>query len=358
MATQPSLAITWTAEADGRIETVERPFLDSLGLNLEDVRASGWLVRVPEKDRSRAIEIWQEGMRSGQPWSLLCYLTDHRGETHRFLIKATPELDGSGGVRCWDGILVELENLAHSDSNSLERQVEEKTAALNTATREMEAFTYSVSHDLRGPLRSIMSASMMLMEDYGDKLDSEARGHLERQASAARKLNKLIDDILQLSRLGRNELARTELDLSEVARAAAQEVGARYADRNPDFQIQEGLTAHADPKMMSFVLTSLFDNACKFQAEGNQPKVRFGLRSDGESPIYFVEDNGIGLDMEFAEKVFLPFERLVRDTDYPGTGIGLAAVKRVIERHGGKVWVLSVPNEGTAFMFTLSEVEA
>ena len=231
----------------------------------------------------------------------------------------------------------------------LEHRVQERTSELQAALREMEGFTYTVSHDLRAPLRGIIASCRLLEEDYGTDLPLGAREHLQRQAEAARKLAILIDDLLRLSRIGRQALGRVEIDVTDVAEQIAQEV--RQRPESPAFTlfVEPGLTTQADPLLFRLALLNLVENAVKFSRPNVPPIVEIGV----EEGVFFVRDNGIGFDPIYEHRIFLPFERLHRDVDFPGTGIGLANVRRIIERHGGKVWGTGRPNEGATFFFRL-----
>ena len=227
----------------------------------------------------------------------------------------------------------------------LEQRVQERTAALEAANKEMEAFTYSIAHDLRAPLRAIASTSAMIKEDHGTILPVEAITLLNRQMGAAKRLAQLVDDLLQYSRLGRSPLQIATLDLTQLAREVVAEM--EETQPNCTFDVQEGLTIQGDRVLMKLLLQNLIDNACKFSPDG-------GLVEVGErGSSFYVRDHGRGFDMAYADKIFLPFERLVNNDEVEGTGIGLAHVKRIIERHGGSIWVHSVIGEGTTFFFTL-----
>jgi two-component system, sensor histidine kinase and response regulator len=242
-----------------------------------------------------------------------------------------------------------MKNLAEE----LEKRVEERTSELIEANAEMEAFCYSVSHDLRAPLRTISATSHMLLQDAGPKLDEDERTYLDRQAAAAHRLAELIDDLLQLSRLGRKAMRRQNLDLSQVAQTVGEEVLARPWTYRPELRIQPGLKCNADPGLLRVLLDNLLDNACKYSPEGGVVEV-----GSSEPHVFFVRDQGIGFEMTYAEKVFKPFERLVGDKEYDGTGIGLAIVHRIVMRHGGSIWVDSQPGRGTTFYFTLGKQPA
>jgi len=239
-------------------------------------------------------------------------------------------------------------------NSELERRVQERTAELREAMDDLEGFCYNVSHDLRAPMRSLSGNSKMLLEDFGQQLSGDAKDHLQRINLAASKMGELVDDLLQFSRLGRTHLAFRSVNLSELAEAAAT----AYKSQNPESKalvvIQPGLVTCGDPNVLALAIQNLFDNALKYSSKIPTPKVEFGAKQRGEETIFFVKDNGVGFDMKYAPKIFEPFQRLHRDAEYPGTGIGLANVRRVINRHGGHIWVEAVPGQGATFYFTIT----
>ncbi|RYG39586.1 PAS domain S-box protein [bacterium] len=234
------------------------------------------------------------------------------------------------------------------NEEALERAVTERTKELESANRELEGFTYSVSHDLRAPLRSIIANSRMLLEDAPAGLTEEQLGMLDRQAVNAKRLGDLIDDLLKLSRIGRQEMRLEPVDMTGLAREVTDEI----SDREPGrltFNLQEGMRAYGDHRLLRFVWLNLLENAAKFSPPGSI--VHAGEDESG----FFVRDEGIGFDPEYARKLFEPFERLVRDDEFPGTGIGLANVKRIVERHSGEVWAIGELGKGATFRFRLPE---
>ena len=241
--------------------------------------------------------------------------------------------------------LAESERRLRAFSADLERRVERRTQDLQRAMDELSGFTYSISHDLRAPIRAIVSSSRILIEDYGDSLSPAARAELDRQAVAGQKLGQLVDDLLDYARLGGDRLRRIPVDLSALAQGVVSHLDANEVE----VTIEPGLHALVDPSMLEIVVTILFDNATKYRKRETRAHVEFGF--DGEA--YYVMDDGIGFDMRFVDKLFRPFERLHRDQDYPGTGIGLANAKRIVDRHGGRIWAESEPGRGSTFRFTL-----
>jgi light-regulated signal transduction histidine kinase (bacteriophytochrome) len=219
---------------------------------------------------------------------------------------------------------------------------------------ELEAFSYSVSHDLRAPLRSIDGFSQALLEDYSDQLDERGQDYLRRVRSAAQRMGELIDDLLELSRVGRAELTRARVNLADVARLVVTELRNREPDRQVETQIESELWAEADRRLMTVALENLLGNAWKFTARSATARIQVASeRREGET-VYVVRDNGTGFDMNHGDKLFRPFQRLHGAADYPGTGIGLATVHRILDRHGGRIWADSRPGDGATFYFTLS----
>lgn len=238
---------------------------------------------------------------------------------------------------------------------SLEQRVRERTTALELANRELEAFSYSVSHDLRAPLRGIDGFSRILLERHADKLDAAGQDYLGRIRNAALRMNRLIEDMLRLSRIGRAEIRRTTVDLTEMASSIAIELRQREPERRVEVDIAPALTVNADSGLLRIVLENLLGNAFKFTGKKDEAKIEVGaMEKDGER-VYYVRDNGAGFDMTFADKLFSPFQRLHRDTEFAGSGIGLASVQRIIARHGGRIWVEAAEGQGAAFFFTLGE---
>ncbi|HEY4688477.1 MAG TPA: cache domain-containing protein [Anaerolineae bacterium] len=235
----------------------------------------------------------------------------------------------------------------------LEQRVLERTAQLEAANQELEAFSYSVSHDLRAPLRSIDGFSQALLEDHADRLNAEAQDHLRRIRAAAQHMAQLIDDLLTLSRLTRIEMRREAVDLSALARSIVAELQAADPTRAIEVVITDGLVVQGDARLLRVMLENLLGNAWKFTGKQPQARLEFGVTAQDGETVYFVRDNGAGFDMAYAGKLFGAFQRLHHLDEFPGTGIGLATVRRVIYRHGGRVWAEGAPEQGATFFFTL-----
>lgn len=243
-----------------------------------------------------------------------------------------------------------LRNINHD----LEARVRLRTAELETSNRELEAFSYSVSHDLRAPLRSIDGFARILEEELGDRLDPTSRTHLERIRQAAGRMAYLIDSLIELARLSRHALRRETVNLSDLAVQIADDLKREEPDRVAEVEITRDLTVTADRTLLYVALENLLRNAWKFTSQCAVARIGFHADLDADDRrIFIVSDNGVGFDMAFAKQLFRPFQRLHDPSEYPGSGIGLANVQRIIQRHGGEIWAESTPGEGTRFHFTL-----
>jgi ligand-binding sensor domain-containing protein/signal transduction histidine kinase len=242
----------------------------------------------------------------------------------------------------------------HVLNQELETRVTERTAQLATAVRELEAFSYSVSHDLRAPLRAVDGFSTMLLEESAGRLDETGRRHLTRIRAAGERMAQLIDALLGLSRVSRVELQRGPVDLTALAELVAEELRAAHPARPIEFRIERNVMADADGRLLQIVLTNLLGNAVKFSSKREVSRVEFGTTERGGRRAFYVRDNGAGFDMAYAHKLFAAFQRLHSEAEFPGTGIGLATVHRIIQRHGGELSAEAVPDQGATFYFTIA----
>ena len=250
----------------------------------------------------------------------------------------------------------ERENLRLNEV--LERRVEERTAQLEQANEELESFSYSVSHDLRAPLRVMDGFCRALEEKHSDQLDETGRDYLMRVRRGTDKMNQLIDEILTLSRVTRTEISTEHLDLSKVAEEVVFAIREAKHDHDVAVTIAPSMPVCGDRGLLRQVLANLIGNAWKFTSKADQPAIEVGVREEEGKTTYFVKDNGVGFDMNYVDRLFRVFQRLHSAADFEGTGVGLATVRRIVQRHGGTIWARSEKGEGAEFLFTLGAVDA
>jgi light-regulated signal transduction histidine kinase (bacteriophytochrome) len=267
-------------------------------------------------------------------------------------VPGTDELGHLG--RSFNAMAGEVQR-ARSD---LEHQVVERTQALRETNAELEAFSYSVSHDLRAPLRAIHGFARILLEDHGTQLEPEAKRVLGVIDENTRRMGQLIDDLLSFSRLGRKELETARVDMTDLVRTVAEEVRRGAGDRRLDITIGPLPPARGDRDMLRQAVMNLLDNAAKFTRRRTPGQIEVGHRADGPETVYYVKDNGAGFDQRYAGKLFGVFQRLHRAEEFEGTGVGLAIVHRIVLRHGGRVWAEGQLDAGATFFFTLRGADA
>lgn len=359
--------LIWMSSGDGMSTHYNQRWFDFTGLDVNQSQGWGWLEAVHPNDRERTKSAWIEARDKRQAYRTEYLLRRHDGQYRWHLSSAVPQLDEDGKVQFWFGTLTDIhdqklaEETLKRGQEYLEAEVSKRTAAwkeanaaLTASNHELEAFCYSVSHDLRAPLRGIDGFSLALLEDYGDKLDESGKQYLGYVRDGVQQMGRLIDDLLNLSRLTRTEIRKQEVDLTELAESTVARLRRADPERNVRFKAEPASKAVADPGLVAIVLDNLIANAWKFTSRKPEAEIVFGqgpLR-DGQ-PTYFVRDNGVGFNMAYYNKLFGAFQRLHSVRDYGGTGIGLATVRRIVHRHGGRVWAESEPDKGAVFYFTL-----
>jgi signal transduction histidine kinase len=295
----------------------------------------------PSLEGTPVAEAFLQVARSGKGIDLgEVHYGDERVADAHFAVKAFPLSDRSVGVA--------FENITRR--KLMEEATERAKQAAVVANQELESFSYSVSHDLRAPLRSIDGFSLALLEDYEEKLDDTGKDYLRRVRAATQRMGRLIDDLLELARVTRSELKKQDVDLSAVAAEVVKDLRGAEPAREVEVAIAQGLKVKGDPALLRVALDNLLRNAWKFT--GKKPRARIEIGRLNGSTL-FVKDDGVGFDPAHAGKLFGAFQRLHAATEFPGTGIGLATVKRVVLRHGGRIWAESMPERGATFFFTL-----
>jgi PAS domain S-box-containing protein len=306
------------------------------------------------EDRGVLREALEAASRTREPLSLDYRIIRPDGTVRSLHAQAKAILDDAGTVRRIVGTLQDVTERKEADRaiQQLNRELEARMKDLATVNKELEGFSYSVSHDLRAPLRAIDGFSRMLVEDCADRLDDEGRRYLKVIISNTHKMGQLIDDLLAFSRMGRKSLEATSLDLHHMARSVFTELREQHADRAIEARIEEIPSGRGDPAMIRQVFVNLISNAIKYSRGRNPAIIEIGARVDPKETVYWVRDNGVGFQMEYAHKLFGVFQRLHTSQEFEGTGVGLALVQRIIQRHGGRVWAEGRPGEGATFYFT------
>jgi len=281
------------------------------------------------------------------------------GRYRRFLTRALPFKNADGKVGQWFGTNTDVDELKRAEEEikalnaELEQRVAKRTAELEAANDELEAFSYSVSHDLRAPLRAINGFAGIVLEEYGPQLPQEGRHYLERVCQGGQRMGELIDDLLAFSRLGRQPLVRRRVDTRRLVEEALGELKPSISDRRIETRVNELPPSQGDQALLKQVWINLLSNALKYSRGRTPAIVEIGWEQQDGEGVFFVRDNGVGFNMEYADKLFGVFQRLHRADEFEGTGVGLAIVQRIIHRHGGRVWADAEPDRGAIFYFTL-----
>ncbi|RJX29678.1 MAG: PAS domain S-box protein [Desulfurivibrio sp.] len=340
-------AIAWMKDEPGRYVYLNRTFEERFGVRLADWRGKTdfelWPSETAEEFRKNDLAV----LAAGEPIEVIEETVNPDGSRSFWLTSKFPFRDAAGKS------YVAGMGLDITGRKRAEEALQQRTAEVEASTRELEAYAYSISHDLRTPLRAIHSYSDILLADYADVLDATGKDHLQRVCAAAERMSTLMEAMLNLSRLVRSEPGREEVDLSRLAREAAARLRQAGPERRVEFVIAENVTARANAAMIRAVLDHLLRNAWKFTAKHDSARIEFGAAGSGSETIYFVRDDGAGFNMDYAEKLFKAFQLLHRPGEYPGTGIGLATVQRIIHRHGGRIWAEGEVEKGATFYFTL-----
>ena len=351
-------------DAGGQCTFVNTRWCELTGLAPEQALGQAWSHAVHPDDLARVAFAWDQAIeRKGE------FRADYRlrradGEDVWVSGAAAPVIDALGRQGGWLGTVTDVTERRRSEEElrrhrdeirALNDRLASRAAALQASNRELETFSYSVSHDLRTPLRAIDGFSRALEEDYGEHLDGEARGYIERVRRATRRMGQIIDDLLQLSRLARGELRSDAVDLTTLAGEVDAALRAAQPDREVEFEAAPGLRAVGDSRMLRLVLENLLGNAWKYTSRQPRARIAFGMENGAGEPVFFVRDDGAGFDMAYADKLFGAFQRLHNASEFPGSGIGLATVARVVQRHGGRTWAEGAPGRGATIYFTLGK---
>lgn len=355
-ASQPDTQAVQTAYALGAIDYILKPvdpdILRHKIAGFAHLHQHKEQLELVVKERTRELQMVNEKLRLEieQRKSTDRELRHYREQLEKLVEERTLELRMANEMLL--DALAQKEQ-AQREILQLNAGLQRRAIELDVANKELQSFSYSVSHDLRSPLRSIDGFSLALLEEYEAVLDETGQDYLRRVRTATQRMGHLIDDLLNLSRVTRQDLVYQAVNLSKIAQTKLQELQQSDPQRQVTTRVTEGLVVQGDKRLLTLALENLLDNAWKFTSERGRAVIEMGLQEREGEQVYYVKDNGAGFHMDYAHKLFVPFQRLHAMDQFPGTGIGLATVKRVIQRHGGQIWPEASVNEGVTFYFTL-----
>lgn len=355
-----SAAVTWLADSHGAWRNEHPQWEAYTGQDSLISSGLGWLNAFDIADREAIDRAWAYGLSACESFEVEARLWHQPSQEYRFVsLKAVPNMDSPGVIAEWIGSITDVHDrrTAEEEARTLTRELEERvayrTAQLEEANQELESFSYSVSHDLRSPVRAVSGFSKILSEDQTSQLSTEGQRLLGIIQAEAKRMGALIDDLLAFSRLGRKALQPAVLDMQALAQSSLASLLAQQEGSTAEVRIGTLPEAMGDRSLVVQVWSNLLSNALKFSAKRENPLVEVGAISEESEHVYFVRDNGAGFDPRFKAKLFGVFQRLHHASDFAGTGVGLALVHRIISRHGGRVWADGAPDQGATFYFTL-----
>lgn len=354
------MALIWTSGTDKLCNYFNEPWLQFTGRTIEQELGNGWAEGVHPDDFDACLRTFVSSFDKREAFEMEYRLRHASGEYRWILDKGSPNYDSTGVFKGYIGNCFDITDRKHAEveinllNTELEKRVKQRTLQLENSNREIEAFSYSVSHDLRSPLRGIDGWSLALLEEYNHLLDEKGRIYLDRVRHEAQRMGFLIDDLLNLSRVTRAEMQHVNVNLTTLAQTIVKRLTEGRQQQQFEIIVEPDLYISGDPALLEIALTNLLDNALKFAGPRPVARVEFGETDIDGNQTFFIRDNGVGFDMEYSQKLFGAFQRLHKQSDFPGTGIGLATVQRIISRHGGHIWAESKPGEGATFYFTVS----
>ena len=358
----PQLA--WIARPDGSIFWFNQRWFDFTGTTLEEMDGIGWQTVLDPILLPKVLESWEQSLHTGESFEMEYSLRSSDGHYGWFLTRGIPLRDSNGAIDRWFGTNTDLSQKRAAEEEikelniTLEERVLARTAELEAANKDLDSFSSSVSHDLRAPLRAMDGFSESVLTDYGDALPEQGRRDLETVRGAAQRMGALINDLLKLAKFGRTQLDKRPVNTRRLVEKVLEGLNPQREGRQIEIRIGELPGCQGDVNLLNHVWINLISNAIKYTRRKETAVIEIGCTLVQEEHIYFVRDNGAGFDMRYLDKLFGVFQRLHREDEFEGTGVGLAIVQRIVHRHGGRVWAEAVPNEGATFSFTLGEKSA
>jgi PAS domain S-box-containing protein len=362
--TEVSPQVIWMSTSDGYITYCNQYWFDYTGLTREQTVGDGWTSAIHPDDRDRALTIWKQALRDGTNYEVeirLCRAAD--GAYCWYVIRGLPVRDAAGQIIKWVGIASDIHDRKLAEAaikqlnETLEQKIQERTAQLEAANKELESFSYSVSHDLRAPFRHIAGFVDLLQKRIGSTtLDETSQRYLNTIAQTAKQAGILIDELLTFSRMGRSEMRYINLNMQQLVQEVQRDLVTATKGRRINWHIEALPDIQGDPSMLRLVLYNLMSNAVKYTQTRTLAEISIGSTINDNEVIFFVRDNGVGFNMQYVHKLFGVFQRLHSDQQFEGTGVGLANVQRIIYRHQGRVWAEGVVNSGATFYFSLPKL--
>jgi PAS domain S-box-containing protein len=350
-----SLDMLCISSADGYFKRISPAFMKTLGWSVGEILARPFLDLVHPDDAAPTLREVERQVIAGEKVLHFDNRYQHKDGSWRWL--SWNSMPQPGGLMYATARDITEQKQIGEQIIQLNADLRARATQLEAANKALESFAYSVSHDLRAPLRGMDGFSQALLEDYEGQLDATGRDYLRRVRAGAQQMGQLIDDLLSLSQVTRSGMAMQPVNLTALARKVIAELQPQQAGRAVHWEVSDPLTAHGDPRLLQIALVNLLANALKFTGKCAQARIEFGQQTQGAEQVWFVRDNGAGFDMTYADRLFGAFQRLHTSLEFPGTGIGLATVQRIIHRHGGRVWAEAQPGKGATFYFTIPTAE-
>jgi len=352
--------LAWIAQADGAIAWYNQRWYEYTGTTPEQMTGWGWQSVHDPSRLAQVLAQWQSAIDGGQPFEMEFPLRGADGQFRRFLTRGQPLKDSDGRVVQWFGTNTDVETLKRTEgkvlllNSELEQRVRERTGQLEAANKELEAFSYSVSHDLRAPLRAVNGFTGLVLAEFGEQLPATGKHYLERIQKGGLRMGVLIDDLLAFSRLSRQPVKSERVDVVKLVKSALEELKPHREGREIELRVGNLPTCQGDFALLKQVWINLLSNAVKYTQGRTPATIEIGCSQENGEQVYFVRDNGAGFEMQYAHKLFGVFQRLHRADEFEGTGVGLAIVQRIVHGHGGRVWAQAELNRGATFYFTLA----